>query len=401
MRIESIRLKNYKVFEDLKLDNLPALVIFVGANGVGKSTLFDVLGFLSDALNNNIRQALQKRGGFKEVISRGKKGSIEIELKFRLPIAGKSRLLTYILEISEKNKQPIIAREILQYKRGSYGSPFQFLRFAHGEGYAIANEEDFDKPDEELTREHQTLASPDILAIKGLGQFERFKAASAFRNFIESWQLFDFHITDARQSQEAGYAEHLSQTGNNLALVAQFVFENHRDIFEQVLEKMKARVPGVRDVEAAETEDGRIILKFQDGTFKDPFIARYVSDGTIKMFAYLLLLYDPNPHPLLCAEEPENQLYPTLLSELLEEFRLYAERGGQVMISTHSPDLLNAAFLEEVFWIVKEQGYSSIKRASEENLVAALYKEGNQLGYLWKQDYFKGSNPYEPISKIN
>ena len=398
MKIESIRLKNYKTFADLQLDNLPALAVFVGANGVGKSTLFDVFGFLGDALNHNIRQALQKRGGFREVISRGQSGLIEIELKFRLNIANKSRLVTYLLEIGEEKRQVFIHREILRYKRSNYGSPFHFLDFSRGKGYAISNEEDFDKKDEELTREEQVLASPDILAIKGLGQFERFRAASAFRNFIESWQLFDFHIAEARPSQEAGYAEHLSSTGHNLALVAQYMFENHRDIFEKVLKKMKMRVPGVTDVKAAETEDGRIVLKFQDGAFRDPFIARYVSDGTIKMFAYLLLLFDPRPHPLLCVEEPENQLYPTLLPGLLEEFRMYAERGGQVFISTHSPDLLNASELEEVFWIIKESGFSKVKRAVDDELITAMFREGNKLGYLWKQDYFQGSDPLEKIS---
>ena len=67
---------------------------------------------------------------------------------------------------------------------------------------------------------------------------------------------------------------------------------------------------------------------------------------------YLILLYDPNPHPLLCVEEPENQLYPRLLPELAEEFRAYSERGGQVFVSTHSPDFLNATQLQEVFWLV-------------------------------------------------
>lgn len=395
MKIEQIRLKNFKVFKNIQLDNLPQLAVFVGANGTGKSTLFDVLGFLSDALNNNIRQALKKRGGFSEVISRGcnEQETIEIELKFRLTIANRSRLVTYLLEFGERDKQPIIFREILRYKRNSSGSPFHFLDFREGEGYAISNEEDFDKPDEELDRESQKLSSPDILAIKGLGQFERFRAASAFRSFIESWHVSDFHIAEARPSQEIEYAEHLSPTGHNLASVAQFLYENYPERFQEVLEKMKQRVPGMQNVEAVETEDGRIVLKFQDGSFKDPFIARYVSDGTIKMFAYLILLHDPSPHPLLCVEEPENQLFPTLLSELLEEFRAYAERGGQVFISTHSPDLLNGAELEEVFWLVKKEGYTEIHQAKEEELVRLLYEEGNKMGYLWKQGYFKESNP--------
>lgn len=393
MRIECIKLKNYKTFEDLDLSNLPSLAIFVGSNGSGKTTLFDVFGFLSDSLKNNVRQALQKRGGFKEVISRGKTGFIEIELQFRILIAGKDRLVTYHLEIGEENGLPFIHREILRYKRGSYGSPYHFLDFTRGTGYAITNEEAFDKKDEELNRENQTLGSPDILAIKGLGQFQRFKAANAFRNFIENWHVSDFHIAEARPSQEAAYAEHLSPTGQNLPLVAQFMFEYHRNEFDEVLKKMQHRVPGITNVEAVPTEDGRIVLKFQDGSFKDPFIARYVSDGTIKMFAYLLLLHDPKPHPLLCIEEPENQLYPTLMGELLEEFRDYSTRGGQVFISTHSPDILNHAELKEVFWLVKDNGFTKVFRAEEDELITSLFKEGDLLGYLWKQDYFKNSNP--------
>jgi predicted ATPase len=353
-----------------------------------------VLGFLRDALKNNIRQAFAIRGGFKEVITRGMSGFIEIEIQFRLSLASKERTITYLLQIGEEKGRPYINREILRYKRGAYGSPYHFLDFARGSGFAINNEEDFDKTDEELTREEQKLASEDTLAIKGLGQFERFKAASAFRHFIENWHVSDFHIEHARTSREAGYAEHLSTTGENLPLVAQYLFENHPAIFNVVLEKMQQRVPGIEKVSAESTVDGRIILRFKDGSFKDPFIANHVSDGTIKMFAYLLMLHDPDPHPLLCVEELENQLYPLLLQELLEEFRLYAEKGGQVFVTSHSPDFIDGAMPEEVFWLVKKDGYSIIHRASDSPEIVALYNEGDKLGYLWKENYFSNSHPF-------
>ena len=188
-------------------------------------------------------------------------------------------------------------------------------------------------------------------------------------------------------------ANHLSISGDNLSLVAQFLFDRHRDVFDKILGKMKRRVPGVVNVEAKPTEDGRIVLRFQDGTFKDPFIARYVSDGTIKMFAYLVLLYDPSPHPLLCIEEPENQLYPKLLIELAEEFREYATKGGQVMVSTHSPDFLNAVRLEEGFWLSKRECYTQVTRASDVEQLRRLVEQGDTLGSLWKQGFFEGADP--------
>jgi len=395
MKIESIKLVNFKSFKDVSMNNIPDFCVVVGANGVGKTTLFDVFGFLKDCLTFDVRKALQQRGGFSEVISRGCSGNdkIEIEVKFRMEITDKNRLVTYSLSIGLHENKPIITKERLRYKRSRYGSPYHFLDFSCGEGYAISNEEDFNKPDEELTREYQKIGQ-DVLAIKGLGQFERFKAASSFRQLIEGWHISDFHINMARGSKDAvGYDDHLSNTGDNLQLVARNLFEGHPDVFQTIIETMKSRVPGVSDIKPIATQDGRLLLSFQDGAFKDPFIDRYVSDGTIKMFAYLVQLYDPVPHPLLCVEEPENQLYPTLLTELAEEFASYAERGGQVFVSTHSPDFLNAIGLNEVFWLYKEDGYTQIKRAKDNKQITAFMAEGDQMGYLWKQGFFDKVDP--------
>ena len=396
MKIESIRLQNFKAFKNVHLKDIPAFMVVVGANGAGKSTLFDLFGFLHDCLKGNVRQALDKRGRFAEVLSRGcdpKQDSILIELQYRMDISDVNRLVTYSLEIVERNGSPIVAREILCYKRGPSGKPFHFLDFKRGYGYAITNEEVFNKSDEELERETQQVA-PDTLAIKGLGQFERFKAANAFRRLIENWHVSDFHISAARGRKDAaGETEHLSESGENLPLVARYLHEQHEEVFKRILSTMARRVPGVSSVEPKLMDDGYLTLRFQDGSFKTPFLDRYVSDGTIKMFAYLVLLHDPKPHPLLCVEEPENQLYPQLMQELAEEFRSYANRGGQVFVSTHSPDFLNALELDEVAWLVKHQGCTEIRRAKDNAQIAAYVAEGDQLGYLWKQGFFDGVDP--------
>ena len=396
MKIESIRLKNFRLFRDVFIDHLPDFCVVVGANGSGKTTLFDVFGFLHDCLKGNVRQALDVRGRFREVLSRDSDDdTILIEIQYRMPILGKNRLVTYSLEIGEVAGAVSVRREVLRYKRGAHGKPFHFLDFADGVGYAINNEEDFDKQDEELRREPQRLDSPDILAVKGLGQFGRFKAANAFRKLIESWHVSDFHINAARGRKDAsGDSEHLSESGDNLPRVAQYLFEHHQvDVFAKILTQMKRRVPGVQSVQPLLMDDGYLTLRFQDGTFKTPFLDRYVSDGTIKMFAYLVLLYDPKPHPLLCVEEPENQLYPKLMPELAEEFRLYAQRGGQVLASTHSPDFLNACGVDEVFWLVKENGYTQVRRASDDPQIVAYMADGDQMGSLWKQGFFTGADP--------
>ena len=376
--------------------DIPRLAILVGANGTGKSTLFSIFGFLRDAMTTNVRTALSKLGGsrgFSEVRSRNARDPIEIEIKYRVKHG--SPLITYSLSIGTQGKRPVVEREILRYRRYSHGKPWHFLDFRRGHGYAVTNEAEDVEDETQLERDEQSLKSPDLLAIKGLAQFERFPAVVALGNLIERWHVSDFHISRARPEQEAGYAEHLSREGENLSLVVEYLHDNHPKIFSRIMKKLEARVPGISRVKSKQTEEGRILLKFQDGAFKDPFLARYVSDGTIKMLAYLTLLYDPDPHPLLCVEEPENQLYPTLLWELAEEFRSYANRGGQVFVSTHSPDFLNAAELDEVFWLQKVGGYTRIRRAKDDRQVAAYMNDGDQMGYLWKQGFFEGADPGE------
>ena len=395
--IESISLKNFKAFKEVEMKDIPPFCVIVGANGTGKSTIFNVLGFLRDAMASNVNTALLKLGGsrgIKEVRTRGvaENEPIEITIQYRTTKVVNSSntqpLITYQLKINERNGKAYVEQERLSYRRGQYGSPWLFLDFNNGKGEAVTNEAAAVTEVNQLVREKQSLRSNDILAIKGLAQFERFPAVVALGEIIENWYVSDFHINKVRPEQEADYAEHLSREGENLSLVIQYLHNHHRKIFDKIIGKIKKRIPGITNVESKTTEEGRVLLKFQDGAFEDPFLAKFVSDGTIKMLAYLVLLNDPSPYPLLCIEEPENQLYPKLLEELAEEFREYANRGEQVMVSTHSPDFLNAAKLEEVFWLEKKGGYTQIKRASDDTQVSAFMRDGDKMGYLWKQGFF-------------
>ena len=384
MQIEALRIHNFRVFQDVTVENIPQMAVFMGQNGAGKTTFFDVFGFLHDCLSNNVRSALAKRGGFGEVISRDQTGDLQFEVKFRP--SPDEPVITYELTIGLNERHvPVVKKEVMRFRRGQYGAPWKILDFANGEGVAAEGDLQSYEDVQIATRAPQKVSAPDILAVKGLGQFENFPAISALRKLIEDWYVSDFHIESARGRQEAGYSESLSTTGDNLAQVAKFLYDNHRERLDSILRAMRERVPGVASVEAKVTEDGYVILRFQDGRFKNPFSSKFVSDGTIKMFTYLVLLSDPSPHALLCVEEPENQLYPELLAQLAEEFRHYANIGGQVFISTHSPDFLNAIRLEELYCLVKEDGYTKIIRASDSPLIASLYQEGDLLGALWSQ----------------
>lgn len=390
MQVESIHIKNYRVFRDVVLNNLPRMTVVVGANGSGKSTLFDVFSFLKESLSENVAAAVARRGGFQELVSRNSRGPIVIVLKFR---QSDGPLVTYQIEVGLDGNRVVVDREVLRYRRGSHGQPWKFVDFRRGTGIAITNESAYEREGATQERREHALGDPSVLAIKGLGQFQDYPVVSEFRRLIENWYVSDFHIADARPSVDAGYAEHLSSRGDNIALVAQYLYQNHPAQFNKVLKAMSRRVPGVTSVEARATDDGRLVLRFQDGSFKDPFIARYVSDGTIKMFSYLVLLYDPMPHPLIAVEEPENQLYPHLLWELAEEFRDYTQRGGQAFISTHSPEFLNGVKLQEVCCLVKEHGFSRVVRPQDSETLRSLANGGDPSGRLWRQGLLEGVLP--------
>ena len=388
MKIESLEIKNYKVFKSVKVNNIPNMAVFLGKNGSGKSTFFDVFGFLHDCLISNVKIAITKRGGFAEVRSREAQGDISFKIQFRPN--DDEPLITYEISIDQNSKGQVYVRsEVLRMRRGQHGAPWKILDFANGEGTAAEGELKTYEDVQLATRKPQKLESADILAIKGLGQFKDFVAVNQFRKLIEDWYVADFKIDYARDRQDVTFSEQLSKVGDNLAAVTKYLHDNYPERFADILKKMRERVPGVQDVQAKVTEDGYIVLKFQDGKFKNPFSAKFVSDGTIKMFTYLVLLNDPEQHVLLCIEEPENQLYPELLAELAEEFRQYS-RKGQVFVSTHSPDFLNAVELDEIYFLTKRGGYTTIEKASDNPIAKSLYLAGDKPGTLWREGLLEG-----------
>ena len=395
MRIERLRLKNYKMFRNVDLHDIPDLAVFVGVNGSGKTTLFDAFDFLRDSVLRGVEFALDWRNyGFRELRTQGEDGRIEIEMTFRAELGGKERPISYSLQIDEDEKHKArIRREILRYPLNN-GESINVLDFSDGTGTVVVNEADVLKGGG-AKRQEETIET-HIPAIAGIGQLGRYEAVGAMRRFMMKWHLFQFINAVARKPVAAGEHKHLSEIGRNLAGVVGFLKTEHPKAFERMLKKMSHRIPGFSDALVEEMSDGHMRLKFQDAHWKEPFDVRHMSDGTLKMLGILALLEDPEPRALLCVEEPENQLYPYLLDELVEDFRLYAQRGdGQVLTSTHSHDLLNAAELEEVFWLVKQpDGTSELRRAKDDATICAMAREEEvKMGDLWRDGFLEGARP--------
>lgn len=423
-KIEGFMIRNYRVLKDITLgklwnmqqaQSLTPMTAVIGKNGVGKSCLFDAFGFLSDCLKNGVEEACDSRGrgGFEKIVSQGLDGPIEFVIYYKE--SGNARPITYELTIAlDNSKRPYVQKERLRQRRKGqkHGWPFSFLILNEGKGVAWKGEIEGTQVDEgkeevdlfglieslkdagrEESKETDVVELEDKrkLGIATLGALKQHPRISAFRKFIEGWYLSYFTPDAARSLPLAGPQKHLNIHGDNLGNVVQFMEREHPRRFLSILNRIAEKIPGIDRIDTEKTPDGRLLLRFNDKGFRDPFYSQQMSDGTLKVFAYLLLLEDPTPPPFLCIEEPENGLYHKLLESLAKEFREHAtgrKGGSQVFITTHQPYFVDALEPEEV-WVLEKgsDGFAIIRRASGESIVRNMVAEGLPLGGLWYSDY--------------
>jgi predicted ATPase len=424
-KIDGIRIRNFRCLKDVtigklwnlqKADPLTPLTAVIGRNGVGKSTLFDVFGFLSDCLKSGVEEAcdLRGRGGYDRIHSQGEPGPIEFEVYYREE--GKARPITYEIAIGpDDSGRPSVQRERLRQRRSGqkHGRPFSFLVLDEGVGVVwrgeaggkkivedrnsfdmgalIASVRSGDAQEESGETEVVELEDRRKLGIATLGSLKQHPRISAFRRFIEGWYLSYFTPDAARSLPLAGPQKHLNIHGDNLGNVVQFMERDHPRRFRAILERIAQKIPGVDRIDTEKTPDGRLLLRFGNRGFKDPFYAQQMSDGTLKVFAYLLLLEDPTPPPFLCIEEPENGLYHKLLEALALEFRERTsdpKGGSQIFLTTHQPYFVDALSSQEVWVLEKgDDGFSTIRRAADDPIILHMVEEGLPLGGLWYSDY--------------
>ncbi len=381
-RIEYLKVQNYRALHNLELKNITPLTVFLGANGSGKSTIFDVFAFLAECFTESLRKAWERRGRFKELRTRGSDGGIVIYIKYRE--TEKSPLITYHLTIDEENNHPFIAEEWLNLQEEKTGKILRFLDFKKGQGMVISGE----NPDENDERIFEQLESPEFLAVNTLGQFAKHPRVSALRRFITGWYLSYLSADHTRTIPPAGVQERLSPTGDNLPNIIQYLKEEHPERLEQILTTLSRRIPHLEKVSTEIMQDGRLLLQIKDAPFSQPILAKFASDGTLKMLAYLTVLYDPNPPQLIGIEEPENYLHPRLLPELGEECRA-ASSNSQLMVTTHSPFFVDALKPQEL-WILErdKKGFTQATNTAHIQGIKEFMEHGALLGSLWMENYF-------------
>ena len=404
-KILGIAIKNYGLLKDVKMGQLYSdqtgvplgnMVAIIGPSGSGKSTLTDAFGFIADALMTDVETACDanNRGGFDQLVSQGSSDPIHFEIYYKEN--SNSRPITYELTIGkDKFDRPYVKDERLRQRRpgNKSGRPLSFLYLVDGKGYAFEGLEGGQDDEGGVTGDKKEVELSDTrkLGIVTLGAMKQYSRIEKFLSFLKSRYLCYFTPDTARQLQTAAPAPYLDRTGSNLNNVAQFMYRENPGDFKKILASIQTKIPNISRIEPVKMQNGQMVLEFWQDGFEEPFFSQKMSDGTLKLFAYYLLLNERNPRQLVFIEEPENGLYHQYLADLAIEMSKNVGKGysKQLFVTTHSPFFVNALLPEQVWVLAKEtDGFSEIRRSSDYDFVSDLVNEGAYIGDLWNSRYF-------------
>lgn len=354
--IRRVVIRNYKSIAACDVE-LGPLTFLVGPNGSGKSNFLDALGFLSDALRNSLEQAVRSRGGPDGVVRQGYDHPNHFGIRVEFQLASGSRG-HYAFQITQHDSGfGVQDEECFISSTGSVGDREHFYRVSAGT-----------VTESTLTLEPVTVADR-LYLVNASG-------TPAFRPVYDALSRLAFYNLNPsvmRELQMPGSRELLDRDGVNLPSVVQALEEGFPALKSRIDEYLGQVVPNITSVEF-QPLGRRETLTFNHrvaGEEDWPFYASEVSDGTLRAAAILVALFqresDADTGPLLVGiEEPETALHPAASGVLIDAMR-DAVAMRQVIVSSHSPELLDNALIadSEILAVVSEDGRTRIGHLDE------------------------------------
>lgn len=357
--IETLKVQNYKSLKNIEIPLRP-LTVLVGPNAAGKSNILDCLTFLSEIAKYrnpvDFTNRFNERGGYINTVWGGRKDThISINTVWR-PWASNKQLFDYSIEIQDGQRPPL---SILK----------EYLLVAE-------NEVPFEQHPNNLSTSESLLNSLHE------------KKVQAVKAVIESWIFYDFVTQTMRHPQPVAKQTRLNPDGSNVATLLHWIFSEERKLFAQVEEHLKAAIPEVDELMSPLTEDGRTYVAWREKDIPGRIPAWNMSEGSVRLVAILLGLLVPQPPPLVTFENPDLHLHAHLMQYLAEILKA-GSRHSQIIITTHSPYLLDHIPPENVLIVWKEAGETKVKPVGDTaDLKEALKTLG--LGELYYAGHFGG-----------
>lgn len=365
-QITKVVLRNYKSYAQAAV-NLPRFCVLVGPNGAGKSNFIDALAFVKDCLSESMDLAFKKRGGLEDVRRRsgGHPTNLAIRLSLTLPDNGRA---DYAFEVAARAHGRFeVARERCTVE------PF------------FSAPEEFEVRSGKFTKPIPGIAAkipPDRLALYAASNLEPFRHVFDFLTSIETYSILP-ELMRVPQPPDAGDA--LRRDGSNAAAVLRRIRDERPDRYERICQLLERTVPGLVAVDYRAIA-GRDTLEFrQDVGQKHPwrFPAANVSDGTLRMLGLLLSVHQVQHAGLVAIEEPEATVHPGA-AEIITQVLMDAAEERQIIITTHSADLLDSKHIPDdaLRVVTKEHNTTLIGPMDEmgrEAIRGKLYTPGELL----------------------
>jgi len=387
--IRRIDYSNFKSLRECTLEPQPVNLL-IGANAAGKSNVVRGFRFLADAVRTDVESATSPLGGIEGAIHLGASpGEFEMSIDYFVPdpSAPKSKSdMSYRIRIGKHESRAAVLEEELRMKtrRNERGRAKVWLHSKLGKGRAVSD------PAKPQDMESFDTEDPGVLALKAVGFLDRFPRIRALRTFVEGWQFLSVSLDAIRAPHRDVRADHLEPDASNLVNVLRTI--RGSPDYTAILDDLRELLTVVEDVETS-VERGRVQLLLKEHSFSDPVEALSVSDGTLRLLALLTALHLMPEHGLLCVEELEHGLHPHLFGPLLDMIRERCPDGGarQIIVTTHSPDFVDAAEPEEVVVVERRAGKTQLDRL-ERGAVRKWLKEF-RLGELWRLRHIGGVQP--------
>jgi len=388
--IRELEISRYRSVEKASFAFGPVRIL-IGANASGKSNLVDSLRLLSESVRDDVETAVTRRGGLDEVLFLGAPAgdrSFEISLDYFVPdpsAPGSRSDMKYRVQVGERRGRPGVALEELRIKRnrGERGRSNVWFTAKWGRGEAL-------RDPETPVRERFDTGDPGVLALKALGFLDAYPRIRALRRFVEGWRFLAVDLARVREPQRDRRETELAPDAGNLANVLRTLDAADRPCCEQILEDVHSLLAHVERI-STEVDRGRVILLMKERGMPRPLEALSLSDGTLRILAMVTALQTMPEHGLLCVEEPEHGLHPLLFGPLLDLIRERCPAVGsrQTLLTTHSPDLIDAAEPEEVIPIERAPSGSTQLRPLDAPQLAR-WMEDFRLGELWRMRQIGG-----------
>lgn len=365
--IRQVQIQNYKSIGKLSV-NLELFNVFVGPNGSGKSNFIDALAFVKDCLSNSLEYAFRERGGIAAVrrCSPGHPTDIKITIVMELE---DNLLASYTLKIAAKfEKRFTVALEQCKVQ-----GMFKEYEFKIENGHFIKEIPGI-----------RPKVYPDRLGLYGASATDEFRPVY---DFLTSMRFYSIIPKELRELQKSDPGDYLNRDGSNAAAILKRLKKDEPSNwrYERLCSLLSRVVQGIRKVEYHPVGQKETIQIKQDVGTKHPwtFDALNMSDGTLRVLGLLLAVYQPGFHSLIAIEEPESTVHPAV-SELIIEVLLDAANERQILVTTHSPDILDYKYVQDTqIKVVTMLDFSTIiaplSQSSREAIRNRLYTAGELL----------------------